>query len=119
MAKFQISAEARAWMAATPISKRVELASLTYLKQHQAPDDTIMQLHHLPNWKESFDVRRAWLIDELKQAPADIWKEYALNKIVSARIIFMADEHKRLGLKDDDGVAWYRLISQAQKKYPQ
>lgn len=119
MPRFVPSATAQAWMAVTPVSKKAELAALVYLKQHGAPEDTIRQLHHLKNRNESFDTRRTWLTGEMKGAPADIWEEQAVNKIVSARLIFLAEEHQRLGLKDDDGVAWYRLISQAQKKYPQ
>lgn len=119
MAKFVASVAAKEWLPTTPVSKKVEIESLLYLKKHQAPDDTILQLHHLPNHKESFDARRAWLIDELKRSPVDLWEELAVNKIVGARLIFMAQEHQRLNLKDDDGIAWYRLISAAKKKYPQ
>ena len=119
MTRFVPSATAQAWMAQTPVSKKAEIAALIYLKQHGAPEDTIKQLHHLKNRNESFDTRRTWLVEEIKNAPADIWEELAVNKIVSARLIVMAEEHRRLGLKDDDGVAWYRLITQAQKKYPQ
>lgn len=119
MARFVPSETAREWMARTPVSKKAEIAALVYLKQHGAPDSTIEQLHHLDKHKESFDTRRKWLIDEMNGAPGDIWEESAVNKIVSARLIFMAEEHKRLGLKDDDGVAWHRLIIQAQRKYPQ
>lgn len=119
MARFVPSETAQAWMATKPVSKKAEISALIYLTQHGAPEDTIRQLHHLKNRNESFDTRRTWLVNEMKSAPEDIWEELAVNKIVSARLIFMAEEHQRLGLKDDDGVAWYRLITQAQKKYPQ
>jgi hypothetical protein len=118
MAKFVASTVAEAWMANNPVSKSAEVAALVYLQKHLAPDDTILQLHHLPNHRESFNARRVWLIDEMKKAPADIWEEFAVNKIVGARLIYMAQEHARRGLRDDDGVEWYKLISAAQKMYP-